>query len=429
MKDKQRVVVTGFSAMTPAGCGVDRFWNNIVEGVSGIKEITAFTIPENMSNIAGIVEDFESYANWLTDEEKKNLDRSCLFAMAAAEEALEMAQLKQQADEARKMSRFHVHIATAISNIQKMEETLVDWSSESEASLPYVDRPDPQAYQAFQFGTVSKILAKKYGFKGSHSVMATGCTGGVDAIGHAFQTVRQGKADVILTGATEAPITPLVVAAFSKINATTKYTDHPEKASRPFDESRSGFVLAEGCGLLILESLEHALERGATIYGEIMGFGSCNNALHMTDIPGDGESIAKSMQLALQDAACAVEEIDYVNLHGSSTPQNDIAESNAMQLVFGKSGSQIPVTSIKSQIGHALAASNSIELVSTIKTLSTGLIPPTINLDKQDPACQLNVVKQANRSFDVRKIMKISSGFSGIHSSLVLGKYEGEMHA
>lgn len=420
-----RVVITGFSAVTPIGIGIERFWKGNKNGHSGIKKIEQFDIPNTMSQIAGIVDDFNKFNHNLTEEEQSNIDRACQFAIVAADEAIAMANF----DESKiNKDRCNVHLATAISNITKMEETLVNWTDRGQNQIQYITEQSKYLNEWFHFNTVSRLLAERYRLNGEHSVIATGCTGGVDAVGYSFQMIRDGEADVVLTGATEAPITPLVVASFSKINATSKRNDEPERASRPFDIDRSGFVLAEGCGIIILESLEHALGRGAKIYGEVMGYGSCNNALHMTDIPEDGESIAKSMSLALEDANITSEEIDYANLHGSSTPQNDKAETSAMKMVFGQRYKKIPVTSIKSQIGHALSASNSIEIVSSIMTINTGIVPPTINLENQDPQCGLNVISKQNQEFPIDKVIKVSSGFSGIHSSLVLGKYVGEQY-
>lgn len=418
--NKKRVVVTGFATINPLGTNIEDFWENSLKGKSGVSMIKKFDIPNDMSQIAGQVVNFNFWED-CTEQRDKYLDRSCQFAIAASSAALHMAKLHNLEDS--DTSRFNVHIATAISNIEKMEETLVKWSDNGNRNIPFIEEPEMHVADFFHFNTVSKLVAEKFNFRGEHSVIATGCTGGVDAIGLSLQTIRDGDADVVITGSTEAPITPLVVSSFSKINATSRNNEHPERASRPFDKDRDGFVLGEGCGVLILEELDHALDRGATIFAEIKGYGSCSNAQHMTDIPEDGASIAKSMLLALEDAELTPCDINYVNLHGSSTKQNDIAEANAMRNIFEDNYSDIPVSSLKSQIGHALSASNSIEIVSSIMSLNTGLIPPTINLENKDPKCDLNVVSKAPTNYDINNILKNSSGFSGIHSSLVLGKF------
>jgi 3-oxoacyl-(acyl-carrier-protein) synthase len=278
---------------------------------------------------------------------------------------------------------------------------------------------------AFGFNSTAKYLARHFGLGGGYTTVTTGCTGGLDAIGYALEAIRSGVVDVAVTGSTEAPITPLTVAAFGKIGATSLRNAEPQQASRPFDRDRDGFVLAEGCGILVVESLDHAQARGATILAEVAGFGSVNNYYHMTDIPQDGLRIAKSAQLALQDGGITADEIDSINAHGSSTPQNDVAEANAFRYLFGERASTIPVTSTKSQIGHPLSASNSIEVIASVLSLRTGIIPPTINLTQQDPLCPLNVIANVASQQSSHCLLKTSSGFSGIHSSLVLRKYEG----
>lgn len=426
MKDKRRVVVTGYSAVTPIGSGNEKFWENNINGLSGINKIDQFEVPKSMSDIAGIVKDLNANKLKMDENEYEKLDRSLIFAIYASKEALKLANIREDILNNNEI-KANVHIATAISNIEKMEKTLRKITKDGMADFQY-DRHNSQYIKNwFKFNSISEYLGECFGFNGEHSVIATGCTGGVDAIGHAFHKIRNGDAEIALTGSTEAPISPLTVSAFSKINATSKSKIAPHKVSRPFDIDRSGFVLAEGCGILVLESLENAQKRNAKIYAEIKGFGSCNNAIHMTDIPEDGSSIAESIELALLDGNINKDSIDYVNLHGSSTKQNDIAESNAMHKIFNNA-STIPVTSIKSQIGHSLAASNSIEIVSVINSINSGVIPPTINLESQDEKCNLNVVKSLNYKKRINNVLKISSGFSGIHSSLIMGEFEGEYY-
>jgi 3-oxoacyl-(acyl-carrier-protein) synthase len=419
---RERVVVTGMSAVTPIGANLETFWNNHVRGVSGVKEITDFEIPSNLSRIAGIADCFSPENIGLEKEEVEKFDRSVLFALAASKEAVEMSGL-DYTNEIDSDKR-GVYIANAIGGIGNMERTFRKGTKSGEVNLPLtIDTKNP-VYDWFQFNTISRTLAQKYNFLGGNAVITTGCTGGIDALGYALEAIRSGEIAIALTGATEAPITPLPVAAFNKIKATSrKKNDCPEEASRPFDVDRDGFVLAEGCGILVVESLTHAKNRGATILAEVLGFGSCNNAQHMTDIPQDGISISNSIELALEDSGIDKESINFVNMHGSSTPQNDRAESQALLSIFGERTNKIPVTSVKSQIGHPLAASNSIEIVSSIKSIQEGIIPPTINLVEKDPAIDLWVVGNEKLNHPVEYALKISSGFSGIHSSLVIGKY------
>ncbi len=411
---KKRVVVTGMGVVSLIGTSVEEFWRNNQQGISGVRHVTKFPIPEDFSQIAGMVDGFtpEKY------DLDPTMDRSCQFAVKAATEAIKQAQLKNY-----NPSRCAVYISSAIGNIVSMEQNFEGLTQAGTQEIPPFSMGSP-VYEWFQFQTASRILAQKFNFTGGYNVITTGCTGGLDAVGYALQAIQTDWADVVITGATEAPITPLVVASFGKINATSKRNDDPQGASRPFDVDRNGFVLGEGCGILVLESLEHARNRGAKILAEVLGYGSCNNAEHMSDIAEDGIPIAESIQLALEDAEIDQEEIDFVNLHGSSTPQNDRAESNALHRIFGKRTRNIPVTSVKSQIGHPLSASNSIELISTIQTLQTQIIPPTINVKQQDPKCDLNVITGSNYQASVQTALKVSSGFSGIHSSLVLRTYE-----
>lgn len=414
LKRKKRVVVTGLGTVNPLGTSVPEFWQKCVIGSSGVQNIChLFEIPPYMSQIAGVV------PIPFCGDEGRAQQRNLLFAQMAAKEAIEMAEIKRSV---LNKERCGVFLATAIGEISLMEQAFVR-NREKNGQIGFVSQDIPYPADSFFFNHVAKSLSALYEFRGGAVTIATGCTGGNDAIGYAMRRIRNGEIDLAITGAVEAPITPLVVAAFSKIGATSKKRNaSPQAASRPFDKDRDGFVLAEGCGILILESLDHAVQRGVPIYAEICGFGSSNNCYHMTDIPQDGSSIAKASMLALQDAGIQPQEIDFVNLHGSSTPQNDIAEANALKILFKERLSDIPVTSIKSQLGHALSAANSLEVISAVKTLNENIVPPTINLENQDPACPLSVVANRPLEKQINSILKTSSGFSGIHSSLVLRK-------
>ncbi|WP_437957071.1 beta-ketoacyl-[acyl-carrier-protein] synthase family protein [Sorangium sp. So ce119] len=421
MRSRSRVVVTGMGAVTPIGVGVGAFWERCVQGTSGVQRIREFPIPEGRSAIAGIVDGFDAPAG---------VDRSLAFALAAGREATRAAGIEAPKSAAEADAR-SVHISTAIAQIGEMEREFVRQSKGRRDPIgavpaaPSAAAGDARALRAFQFNTVASALHAELGFSGGCTTIPTGCTGGLDAIGYAMQAIRDGEADLVVTGATEAPITPLVVAAFGMIGATSLRNAEPERASRPFDVDRDGFVLAEGCALLVLESLEHARARGATILAEVAGYGSVNNCYHMTDIPEAGEQIAESAVRALADAGVSADRIDAINAHGSSTPQNDVAETQAYHRLFGPRAERIPVTSIKSQIGHPLSASNAIEVVSVVQSLVTGIVPPTINHDRRDPRCALDVVGNVARETRPTCVLKTSSGFSGIHSSLVIRKWEG----
>lgn len=410
-----RVVVTGMGTVNPLGQNVPEFWKNCIIGSSGVCNISALfdkPIPPHMSQIAGIVKiPFK-------DNGEKVQERNLLFTEMAVEEALQDANLINNSSI---NQRCGVFIATAIAEIALME-----WSfnryKQGVGHVGLIPLGSPYFEDSFFFNHLARAIAHKYGFKGGAVTIATGCTGGNDAIGYALHMIREGSVDVAITGATEAPITPLVITAFNKIGATSKRNSDPTRASRPFDKDRDGFVLAEGCGILVLERLSHAQKRGAPIYAEIKGMGSINNCYHMTDIPQNGESISKACHLALKDAGIEANQIDYINAHGSSTPQNDIAETRAFHHIFGDRAREIPVTSIKSQLGHALSAANSLEVISAILSIRDSIIPPTINMENQDHECELNVIANRYLENDINMILKTSSGFSGIHSSLVLGK-------
>ncbi|MCA2711292.1 MAG: beta-ketoacyl-[acyl-carrier-protein] synthase family protein [Microcystis sp. M015S2] len=412
--NKRRVVITGMGTINPNGKTVAEFWSNCCKGRSGVRSITAFPISEEYSRIAGIVDDFEP---WQTlPALSPTLDRSTQFALVAAREALNQANL----EELPRPERAGVFISTAIAQIASMERAFRQQSQEGQYRLEGVPLLDTSLIDAFDFNSTAKILARQYNCRGGYTTITTGCTGGLDAIGYAIAAIRSGAVDMALTGSTEAPITPLTVAAFGKIGATSKSNRPPSEVSRPFERERDGFVLAEGCGILVIEELNHALGRGAMILGELMGFGSVNNCYHMTDIPKDGKRIADSVFLALKDATLTPDAIDSINAHGSSTPQNDVAETNAYYRVFGDRAATIPVTSNKSQIGHPLSASNSIEVIASVQSLRLGIIPPTINLVEKDPDCPLNVVDNEARYQPTRCLLKTSSGFSGIHSSVII---------
>jgi act minimal PKS ketosynthase (KS/KS alpha) len=253
-------------------------------------------------------------------------------------------------------------------------------------------------------------------------VLSTGCTAGTDSVAYAYENIQLGLADVMVTGASEAPITPIALAAFDVIKALSKHNDEPEAASRPFELTRNGFVLAEGSGVLILEEFGHAKRRGAHIYAEVAGFGSTSNAYHMTDLPADGEALARSMSIAMADARVNPEDVDYINSHGSSTEQNDVFETNAIKTALGAAAYRTPASSIKSMIGHPLSAANSIEIALSAMVIERGVIPPTINYRRPDPQCDLDYVPNEARDKKVDVLIKTSSGFSGIHSSIILKK-------
>lgn len=416
---KNRVVVTGISVCAPNGVGVAAFERNIIEGVSGCRRITSFKVPGKSSDIAGIIDNFkpdtlfsmERAAHF--DDTKQN--RLYLLAEYCIEEALSAAQLLTSQD--RRDKRIGLSLATAIGPMAAMEYFYI------QNNILKCQRHSKNISSVFSFGNIGRELKDTFCIDGSQIIIPTGCVGGCDAVTYAVNMIREGRETCVIAGAVEAPITPLVVGAFSKINATSTRDCEPSQASCPFDTNRDGFVLAEGCGILILESESHARKRGVPILAEIKGAGSVNNCFHMTDISVEGNYIEKSCRLALDDAHLKVDAIDYINAHGSSTPQNDLSEAIAFNQLFEKRTQDIPVTSIKSQIGHALSAANAIELVSVVQTLQHKKIPPTINQVTQDQNCHLNIVRNKSIEHDVIHVLKTSSGFSGIHTAVVVSQY------
>lgn len=401
---KEKVVITGMGIVSAIGNDIETFFDNALKGKSGVSENDKFKVPVGIGGMNGIVRDFE-----LQDDK----DRIHTFLYHAVKQALKQAGLYNQQDELMQKD-IPVYYATAVANIEKMEDVFGK-GMKTERNREY-----------FAFNRIADDIKMNFGLEEESCAIITGCTGGLDAVGYAYREICEGRKKIAVTGSVDCPITPFTVGAFAKINATT--VNRTYKASRPFDVERDGFVLSEGCGAFILESESHAKARGAKILAQVLGYGSCNSAEHMTNINPDGASIVKSIELALNDAKITREKIDLINAHGSSTEQNDLAEVNAIKLVFGNRAKEIPVTSTKSLVGHALSASNSIEIISSVLTLLSGKIQPTINLEHQDEKCDINVFTDVSKSdnYKVNHILKLSSGFSGIHSALILKRYEEE---
>lgn len=414
----RRVVVTGIGVVSPLGTGVTSFTGRLWEGKSGVSRTECFDPESYASQISGQVPDLKD----VPEEGGAKALRWVRLAAIGSREALVKAGLEAGSKHPVDRRRIGVSISTAIGGTQMTAEHFGDLTNagvseiDVESSCSWID-------EAATFNTASRLVAEEHEFEGPCTTVTTGCTGGNDAIGFAVDQVRRGEADVVVCGASEAPITPLAVAAFDIIGALSVRNDDPPLASRPFDKGRDGFVLSEGAGILVLEELDHARSRGAEIIAEIAGFGSTANAFHMTDLAPEGKDLARSLQLALKDAATAPEQLDYVNAHGSSTPMNDISETNAVKTVLGEHAYRTPVSSIKSSVGHALSAANAIEAVASVMTIRGGVIPPTINLEDQDEACDLDYVPNEAREARVDTVASLSSGFGGIHSTLVLKRF------
>jgi beta-ketoacyl-acyl-carrier-protein synthase II len=420
MNKKRRVVVTGVGIISPNGIGKEACWENMINGVSAIKKITEFDVSMFNTQIAAQVQDFDPIKLGLSREEALRMDRFVQFADVTARMALEDSGLDLGNVNKRRMG---VSLANAICGTKYLEEEFALVTDSGQKPIdPTIVRPD--LYDAAMFNTPSSEISAKYGLKGVCNTISTGCTAGTDAVGFSMEVIQDGDVDIMITGASEAPITPITVGAFDTLNVLSTLNDPPEKASRPFDNKRNGFVCSEGAGLLVIEELEHAKARGARIYCELIGFGTTCNAFHMTDLPPDGDAKADCINLALEDAEVKPNEIDYINAHGSSTRMNDVFETNAYKMVFGDYAYKVPISSLKSMIGHPLAAANGIELAMGSLIFERNIIPPTINQEEPDPKCDLDYVPNVSRDKKVNVMLKTSSGFSGIHSAMVLRRFE-----
>jgi len=413
----KRVVVTGLGVVAPNGIGVDAFWRNAVAGVSGLVPNRWGAAYGFKSAVMGQVQDFEPRAHGISGRECAVHGRYAQFAMAAARMALQDAGLAPGACDG---NRVGVCVASAIADAARMEANLLLLTDDGREEVD-PEWVAPGGFEAFDFGSAATALARRCGARGSVSSLSTGCTAGLDALGQGLDCIRSGRADVMLVGASEAPLCPLSIGSFEALGAlSTRAVDEPCRASTPFSGERDGFVIAEGCGILVLESLEHAMARGATPYAELAGYASVNNAYHMTDLPPEGEALARCIREALADAGCPPEEIDHISAHGSSTPQNDANETGAIKAVFGGRAREIAVNSMKSMTGHALAAANAVEAVALSLEIRHQKVHPTINHRVPDPRCDLDYVPNVARDASIRGALKLSSGFSGIHSVIVM---------
>jgi minimal PKS ketosynthase (KS/KS alpha) len=429
MEDGAQVVVTGMYAITPAGIGLDALWNVVRDGQSCGETITSFDCSKNASNIAAQVNGFDPTRFGMSPNEATYLDRSTQFAVAAAKSAVAQAGLDPAS---LNPYRAGVCIGTAIGGVDSMERAFNELccrEANGGRQKPKTvdvrpDEADSHLFESYSAHTVSHEVAKRHGFYGFCSTMSTGCTAGVDAIGLSAELVSDGIVDVIITGGTDAPITPIVLSSFDNIKCLTRRNNDPKRASRPFDRDRDGFLLSEGCGILVLESEAHARKRGAVILGYVLGFASLCNAYHMTGLPADGIALGHTLQRALDDARIRPEQIDYVNAHGSSTPQNDRNETAAFKMAYGQQAKKLPYSSTKSVLGHPLGAASAIESIVSLLAIKEDVAPPTANYENPDPDCDLDYIPNQPREMKIDVVECNASGFSGIHSSIFFGSPE-----
>jgi 3-oxoacyl-[acyl-carrier-protein] synthase II len=410
---KRRVVVTGLGALTPLGNSVQESWESAIAGKSGVGMITKFDSTSFNTRIAAEIKNFDPL-QFVDKKEIRRYDDFIIYALAAAEMAMVDASLTLGAEIA---SRTGVIIGSAIGGLATMEK-------EKEVILNSGPRKiSPFAVPAILANLASGHVSIRFGAKGPINCAVTACAAGTSAIGDAYKTIAYNDADVMITGGVEAAITPLAVAGFNSMRALSQRNDEPQKASRPFDKNRDGFVIGEGCGIVVLEELSFALKRGARIYAELLGYGCTSDAFHMAAPPPGHEGATRSMLVALKDAGLTSSDIDYINAHGTSTQLNDLYETQAIKTLFGRHAQKILISSTKSMTGHMLGATGGVEAIFAIKALQEGIIPPTINLDNPDPECDLDYVPNIARKKEINTAMSNTFGFGGVNSVLVFKKF------
>ena len=410
---ERRVVVTGIGLITPLGIGVDETWSNLIAGKSGVGEITRFDTTDYGTKIAAEVKGFNA-EDFMPKKDAKRTETFIAYAVAASRMALEDSGLKIDDQNAHRVG---VLTGCGLGGLHMLEVT-----------ARTVDNSGPKRVSPFfiplLIGNMAPgMISIQFGAKGPNSSVATACAAGAHAIGDAYEIIKYGKADAMITGGVESVITRTCIAGFGAMKALSTRNDDPQRASRPFDRDRDGFVVGEGSGMLILESLEHAQARGAKIYAEMAGYGMSGDGYHMTSPPPDGEGAARCMQAALTDAGLQPSQIGYINAHGTSTPLNDLYETRAIKTVFGEVARKVPISSTKSMTGHLLGGAGGIETVFTSLVLTHGILPPTINLDNPGEECDLDYVPKVARKADVTYAMTNSFGFGGTNASLILKKY------
>ncbi len=409
----RRVVVTGLGLVTPLGTGVEKTWKAICAGESGIGRITRFDPTGYDAQIAGEVKDFDP-AQFIEKKEIKKMDAFIHYAVGAAQLAVDDAGLKIKPEEATKVG---VYIGSGIGGLGSIEHYHDVLRSKGPG------RVSPFFIPMTIINLASGQVAIRIGAKGPNSCAVTACATGNHCIGDAYRLIQRGEADVMVAGGAEAAVTPLGVAGFAAAKALSFRNDEPTKASRPFDKDRDGFVLGEGAGVVVIEELEHALQRGVRMYGEIIGYGMNSDAYHITAPPEEGEGAVRCMELALKDAGINHDQIGYINAHGTST-MADAIETRAIKRVFGEQAFRIPVSSTKSMTGHLLGAAGGIEAVFSLLALFHGILPPTINLDNPDPSCDLDYVPNKARPASITTALSNSFGFGGVNACLIFKRLD-----
>jgi 3-oxoacyl-[acyl-carrier-protein] synthase II len=411
--EMKRVVVTGVGAVTPVGNTAEEFWAALIAGKSGIGPITRFDTTGYPTRIAGEVRGFEPL-KYIDKKDDRKFDPFLKYAIACAVMAVEDAGLKVDTVDG---ARFGVLVGSGIGGIGTLLESHVTLLEKG------IDRVSPFFVPMLIINMASGLISMRFGAKGPNSSVVTACATGNHAIGDAMKIIQRGDADVMIAGGAEAIILPLTIAGFCQMKAMSTRNDEPTKASRPFDAERDGFVCGEGGGLLILESLEHAVRRDARIYAEVVGYGMTGDAHHMTAPDPEGDGAARAMGAALHDAGLGASAVGYINAHGTSTPYNDKFETLAIKRVFGEHARKLAVSSTKSMTGHLLGAAGGIEAIATVLAIHHGILPPTMNYEKLDPDCDLDYIPNQARKQDVEVALSNAFGFGGTNATLVFQKY------
>ena len=410
---ERRVVITGLGAITPIGNNAKEFWKGIKEGKCGIDEITHFDITDYKVKLAAEVKDYNP-EDYFDKRSAKRMDRFSQFAIIAAKEAWADSKLEKEKEN---MERVGVILGSGIGGLNTMQADI------SNLILKGPDRVSPMFIPMSIANMAAGNVAIELGAKGESISMVTACASGTHCIGESFRMIKNGYQDIVIAGGTEASITPVGIAGFTNIKALSQATDK-NRASIPFDKERSGFVMGEGAGILILEELEHALARGANIYAEIVGYGATSDAYHITSPAPGGEGGARAMKIAMEEAGVKPEEITYINAHGTSTHLNDSCETEAIKTALGDASKKVMVSSTKGHIGHLLGAAGGVEAVVCAKSVEEGFVPATINYQVPDEECDLDIVPNEGRTVEVKYAMSNSLGFGGHNATIILKKYE-----
>lgn len=411
---KKRVVITGLGCVTPVGTGKDDFWVNIKSGVSGIDKITRFDYTNYQTQIAGEVKDFTP-EDYISKKELKKMDRFTQFAMVASKLAVADSELDLDSVDKNRMGTV---IGTGIGGVETIE-------AQHKNLLEKGNRRVSPFFIPMMIGNMAAgQVAIEFGAKGPSTNICTACASGTNSVGDAFKIIQRGDADIMIAGGTEATVTEFAVAGFCNMKAMSTNNDNPKKASRPFDKDRDGFVMGEGCGILILEELESAIKRNAKIYAEVVGYGMTSDAYHITTPAENGEGAARSMQVAINDAGINPNQIDYINAHGTSTYYNDLYETMAIKSVFGEDAKNVSISSTKSMTGHLLGASGAIEAIVCALAIKENFVPPTINLENTGEEMDLDYTPNKGKERTINYALSNSLGFGGHNATLVFKKYE-----